>query len=221
MPERFAFGVTQRLAGEFSLRGSDRRGGSREAQSEYTVMPRRRRNRQGPATSLVEPRERRRFVERETTAFLGDRQRQHLQRNLEHHAERPQAAGHQPRHVVASDILHHRVSGAIAELVDQLWDISHQFGQEVIELRASLSERIDLQSSISAASQIRQWAAAWRQGYAARLAPLVDQIQGAAVHLPEPLLERILHQSLPNGLGELGRVLSRLEALQPEDLETS
>ena len=121
----------------------------------------------------------------------------------------------------ASDILHHRVPGAIAELVDQLWDISHQFGQEVIELRASLSERIDLQSSISAASQIRQWAAAWRQGYAARLAPLVDQIQGAAVHLPEPLLERILHQSLPNGLGELGRVLSRLEALQPEDLETS
>jgi signal transduction histidine kinase len=121
----------------------------------------------------------------------------------------------------ASDILHHRVPGAIAELVDQLRDISHQFGQEVIELRASLNERIDLQSSISAASQIRQWAAEWRQGYAARLAPLADQIQGAAVHLPEPLLERILNQSLPNGLDELGRVLSRLEALQPEDLETS
>lgn len=37
----------------------------------------------------------------------------------------------------ASHILHHRVSGAIAELVDQLWDISHQFGQEVIESRQS------------------------------------------------------------------------------------
>jgi len=120
----------------------------------------------------------------------------------------------------ASDILHHRVPGAIAERVDQLRDISHQFGQDVIELRASLNEHIDLQSSISAAGQIRQYAANWRRQYAACLASLVDQIQQAAVKLPEPLLDRILNESLSNGLSELGRILSRLEVIQPKDLET-
>jgi signal transduction histidine kinase len=119
----------------------------------------------------------------------------------------------------ASDILRHRVPSVIEEPVDRLRDISHQFGQDVVELRASLNQSIDLQSPVRAAAQIRQRAADWRQQYEARLAALVDQIQGAAVKLPEPLLDRILNQSLPNGLGELGRVLSRLEAIQPGDLE--
>jgi hypothetical protein len=112
------------------------------------------------------------------------------------------------------------VPSAIEEPVDRLRDISHQFGRDVVELRASLNQSIDLQSSVRAAAQIRQRAADWRQQYEARLAALIDQIQGAAVKLPEPLLDRILNQSLPNGLGELGRVLSRLEAIQPGDLET-
>lgn len=120
----------------------------------------------------------------------------------------------------ASDILCHRVPRPIEESVDRLRDISHQFGQDVIALRASLSQSIDLQSSIRAAEQIRQRAVDWRQRYAARLTPLVDQIQEAAIKLPEPLLDKILNQSLPIGLGELGRVLSRLEAIQPGDLET-
>lgn len=47
----------------------------------------------------------------------------------------------------------------------------------------------------------------------------LTRFKGRQSDPPEPLLERILHQSLPNGLGELGRSCpSRLEALQPEDL---
>lgn len=119
----------------------------------------------------------------------------------------------------ASDILRHRVPSAIEPPVDRLQNISHQLGRDIIELRTNLNERIDLQSSVRAAEQIRQWAAEWRQRYEAHLASLVDQIQGAAVQLPEPLLNRILNQSLPNSLSELGRLLSRLEAIQPGDLE--
>ncbi len=118
-----------------------------------------------------------------------------------------------------SDILHHRVPDPIVGPVDQLRKISHQFGQDVIELRASLHEHIDLQCSKTAAGQIRQQAALWRDGYAARLAPLADQIQGAAIHLPEPLLNRMLNDGLPQGLDELVRVLSRLESIQPGDLD--
>lgn len=120
----------------------------------------------------------------------------------------------------ASDILHHRVPGVIEQPIDRLRDLSHQFGRDIVELRASLNQSIDLQSSIRAAEQIQQWAADWRQRYAARLAPLVDQIQQAGVKLPEPLLDRMLNESLSNGLSELGRILSRLEAIQPGDLET-
>ena len=120
----------------------------------------------------------------------------------------------------ASDLLCHRVPDSIEEPIDRLRDISHQFGQDVVELRASLTQSIDLQSSTRAAEQIRQRATDWRQRYAAHLAPLVDQIRGAAVQLPEPLLDRLLNQSLLSGLNKLNRVLSRLEAIQPGDLET-
>ena len=119
----------------------------------------------------------------------------------------------------ASDLLRHRVPSAIEEPVDRLRDISHQFGQDVVELRANLDENIDAHSSIRAAEQIRQRAADWRQRYMVHLAPLVDQIQWAAIQLPEPLLDKLLNQSLPSGLNELGRVLSRLEAIRSGDLE--
>ena len=120
----------------------------------------------------------------------------------------------------ASDLLCHRVPDSIEEPIDRLRDLSHQFGQDVVELRANLDENIDAHSAIRAAEQLRQRATDWRQRYAAHLAPLVDQIQEAAVQLPEPLLDRLLNQSLPSGLNGLGRVLSRLEAIQPGDLET-
>ena len=119
----------------------------------------------------------------------------------------------------ASDILHHRVPPIIEPPIDQLRDLSHQFGRDIVALRASLNKNIELQSPIRAAEQIQQWAAEWRQHYAAHLIPLVDQIQQAAVKLPEPLLDRMLNESLSNGLRELDRVLSRLETLQPGDLE--
>ena len=120
----------------------------------------------------------------------------------------------------ASDLLCHRVPDSIEEPIDRLRDLSHQFGQDVVELRANLDENIDAHSAIRAAEQLRQRATDWRQRYAAHLAPLVDQIQEAAVQLPEPLLDRLLNQSLLSGLNGLGRVLSRLEAIQPGDLET-
>lgn len=89
----------------------------------------------------------------------------------------------------------------------------------MIELRANLPDRIDQQSVVQAAAQIRQWATD-RKHYATRLAELVGQIQAAAIHLPEPLLDKLLNHSLFGGLSELERVLSRLAAIQAEDLES-
>ncbi len=120
----------------------------------------------------------------------------------------------------ASDLLRHRVPRSIEEPVERLRDLSHQFGQDIVELRANLDGNIDVHSAIRAAEQLRQRAEDWRQRYAAHLVPLVDQIQGAAVQLPEPLLDRLLNQSLPSGLDKLNRILSRLEAIRPGDLET-
>jgi hypothetical protein len=118
------------------------------------------------------------------------------------------------------DILRSRVSGTIEQPVHLVDDLSHQFGREVVELRASLGESIDLHSSAKAAEQIRRLAANWRR-YEARLSELIDEIEHAGVELQEPLLDRILHQNLPNGLSELRQVLSRLEVVQPEDFTLS
>ncbi|MCP5195321.1 MAG: hypothetical protein H6974_00780 [Gammaproteobacteria bacterium] len=120
----------------------------------------------------------------------------------------------------ASDILRDRVPDAIEQPIRFLDDLSHRLGQEVVELRACLGERIDGQSPARAAEQIRQLAAHWRC-YEERLSALADEIEQAGVQLQEPLLDRILHQNLSNGLGELRQVLSRLETLQPEDLNLS
>ncbi|MDQ5909704.1 MAG: hypothetical protein QG599_1799 [Pseudomonadota bacterium] len=119
----------------------------------------------------------------------------------------------------ASDILHNRTPSVIQQPMDELQNLSHQFGREVIELRANLPDRIDQQSVVQAAAQIRQWATD-RKHYATRLAELVGQIQAAAIHLPEPLLDKLLNHSLFGGLSELERVLSRLAAIQAEDLES-
>jgi len=120
----------------------------------------------------------------------------------------------------ASDILHNRAPDAIESPLQLLYELSHQFGREVVALRASPGESIDLHSSAKAVEQIRQLAAGWR-GYEARLSELVDEVERAGVQMQEPLLNRILHQNLPNGLSELRQVLSRLEAIQPEDLTLS
>jgi len=119
----------------------------------------------------------------------------------------------------ASDILHNRTPDAIQQPLDELRNLSHQFGREVVELRTHLPDRIDQQSSVRAAAQIQQWAADGKR-HATRLAELVGQIQAAAIHLPEPLLDKLLNQSLSGGLSELERVLSRLATLQAGDLES-
>jgi hypothetical protein len=53
--------------------------------------------------------------------------RQHLERDLEHHAERAEAARHQARDVVAGDVLHHLAAEAqhLATAVEQL-DAEHE-----------------------------------------------------------------------------------------------
>lgn len=119
----------------------------------------------------------------------------------------------------ASDILHNRTPDIIQQPLDELRDISHQFGREVVELRTNLPNRIDQQSAVQAAAQIQQWVTD-RQRHAIRLAELVGEIQAAAIHLPEPLLDKLLNQSLFGGLSELERVLSRLAAIQAGDLES-
>ena len=119
----------------------------------------------------------------------------------------------------ASDILHNRTPDVIQQSLDELRDISHQFGREVVELRTNLPNRIDQQSAVQAAAQIQQWVTD-RQRHAIRLAELVGEIQAAAIHLPEPLLDKLLNQSLFGGLSELERVLSRLATIQAGDLES-
>ena len=120
----------------------------------------------------------------------------------------------------AGDILHSRTPDSIKQPVQRMHDLSHQFGREVVELRARLGERIDLQSSVKAAVQIRQLAMEWRR-YETQMSGLVEAIEQAGVQMPEPLLDKILHQNLPNGLNELQQVLSQLEVIQPEDLALS
>ena len=120
----------------------------------------------------------------------------------------------------ASDILRNRTPDAIQQPLDELRNLSHQFGHEVVELRANLQDRIDQQSADRAAEQIRQWAT-HGQLHTARLAELVRQIQTTAIHLSEPLLDRLLNQSLLAGLDELEKILSRLATLQAGDLVSS
>jgi hypothetical protein len=119
--------------------------------------------------------------------------------------------------ISAGDILHSRTPDSIKQPVHRVHDLSHQFGREVVELRARLDERIDLQSPVKAAAQIRQLAMEWRR-YEMQMSALVDAIEQTGVQMSEPLLDRILHQNLPNGLNELQQVLSRLAVIQPEDL---
>ncbi|MCP5451407.1 MAG: hypothetical protein P9E88_10310 [Candidatus Competibacter sp.] len=119
--------------------------------------------------------------------------------------------------ISTGDLLRSKVPDTIEPFVRRLGDTSHRFGREVVELRASLEEKIDLRSSAKAAAQIRQLAADWRC-YQVELSDLVLAIQAAQVRLEDSLLDRILNQNLPNGLSGLTRNIDRLEAIRPEDL---
>lgn len=119
--------------------------------------------------------------------------------------------------ISTGDLLRDKVPDTIEPFIRRLGEMSHQFGREIVELRASLEEKIDLKSPVRAAAQIRQLAADWRNRQA-DLSDLVVAIQAARVTLEDPLLNRILNQNLSNGLSELARNITRLEAIQPEDL---
>ncbi len=90
-------------------------------------MPERGRNRQGLAAPLIEPGNAIAFADVENQGLFGDRLRQDLQRHFGQHAERAEAAGHQPRNIVAGDVLHDLAAEIehLASAVDQL-DAQHE-----------------------------------------------------------------------------------------------
>jgi K+-sensing histidine kinase KdpD len=120
--------------------------------------------------------------------------------------------------VSAGTILKNKVPSTLVGSINRLDEVSHQFSQEAVALRANLYDQMDLNSPTMAAKQLRELAAGWQQ-YTINLSAALDQIQAAEVRLPDPLLDRILNQSLLSGLSTLKNVLHRLEAIRPEDLE--
>jgi hypothetical protein len=121
--------------------------------------------------------------------------------------------------VSAGTILKNKVPGTLIGSITQLDEISHRFGQEAVALRANLNDQIDLNSPTTAARQIHELAAGWRQ-YEVGLSDVLEQIQAAEVKLKDPLLDKILNQSLLSGLSTLKNILRRLETIQPQDLSS-
>ncbi len=119
--------------------------------------------------------------------------------------------------VSAGTILKNKVPSTIAGSISQLDQVSHQFSQEAVALRANLNDKIDLNSPIAAAKQIHALVADWKH-YEASLTDVLGQIQAAEVRLKDPLLDKILNQSLSSGLSTLKNILHRLETIQPQDL---
>ena len=108
-PERVA---VERLAAERAGRSLDSARGAREPDAQpLSVVTRagdgHRRRRPGVAPL---DRLRRGHVERE--GARDGRKREHLQRDVEQHPEGPAGPGHQARHVVAGDVLHHLAAEA-------------------------------------------------------------------------------------------------------------
>jgi hypothetical protein len=119
--------------------------------------------------------------------------------------------------VSAGAILKNKVPAPLVGSVERLDEVSRQLSQEAVALRANLPDQIDLNSPDMAAKQLRELATGWRQ-YTISLSTTLDQIQAAEVRLPDPLLDKILNQSLLSGLSTLKNILNRLETIQPQDL---
>ena len=119
--------------------------------------------------------------------------------------------------VSAGAILKNKVPGTLVGSVERLDEVSHQLSQEAVALRANLPDQIDLSSPDMAAQQLRELATGWQQ-YTISLSAMLDQIQAAEVQLQDPLLDKILNQSLLSGLSTLKNILNRLETIQPRDL---
>ncbi|MFO7640485.1 MAG: hypothetical protein R6X17_04235 [Candidatus Competibacteraceae bacterium] len=119
--------------------------------------------------------------------------------------------------VSAGAILKNKVPGPLVGSVERLDEVSRQLSQEAVALRANLPDQIDLNSPTTAAAQLRELAASWQQ-YTVNLSDALDQIQATEVQLQDPLLDKILNQSLVSGLDKLKNILHRLETIQPQDL---
>ncbi len=81
--------------------------GTAQAQAQPLAVVTRGRQRQRAAGDAVHRRDRLRGIARTRDGDLARRQRQHLERDIEQHAQRAERAAHQSRHVVAGDVLHH------------------------------------------------------------------------------------------------------------------
>jgi hypothetical protein len=126
-PQRAAAASSRALAAQPRTGRLHRRLGARQAQVQHAVLPQRGRHRQRLAAPFVDAAQRVGLVELEAQRGLGHRARQHLERHLEHDAERAQAARDQAGDVVAGDVLHDLAAEAqhLAAAVEQL-DAEHE-----------------------------------------------------------------------------------------------
>ncbi|ABA49505.1 hypothetical protein BURPS1710b_3344 [Burkholderia pseudomallei 1710b] len=105
-PEALGLDRVDGFAAEHGLRALHGRLRARQAQHERAVAPRARGQRKRAARPFVELAHRVGRAHVELQRELGGGDGQHLDRQLEHQPERAERARHQPRHVVARDVLH-------------------------------------------------------------------------------------------------------------------
>lgn len=114
-------------------------------------------------------------------------------------------------------VLKNKVPPTISTQMRDVGEASGQLAEEVQELRRHLGEKVDVQSPIRAAEQIREIASRWK-AYEIVLSRPVSQIQAAGIRLEDPRLDGILNEVLPAGLEQLKDTIARLETIQLEEL---
>jgi hypothetical protein len=115
------------------------------------------------------------------------------------------------------NVLKDKIPETISFQMDEVGTISQQLAQEIIELRDHVDEKLNVHSPIEAATQIQDLASKWGT-YETALADSIGQIRNSSITLNDPLLGEILTATLPHGSEKLGRILSYLRTIQPEQL---
>jgi len=114
-------------------------------------------------------------------------------------------------------VLRNKVPPIISTQMEDMNENSSQLAEEIQELRRHLGERVDVQSHIRAAEQIREIASGWKS-YEIVLSRLISQIQAAGIRLEDHRLDGILNEVLPVGLEQLKDTIARLETIQSKEL---
>jgi hypothetical protein len=110
LPERGGLGLAHALAAEADGGRIDRCARAGQPQRQHAVVPAGGRHRQrpaGPAVHRFDGALRALLRQREAQRRPGRRQRQHLERDLDDHAQGAETAGHEARDIEAGDVLHH------------------------------------------------------------------------------------------------------------------